>query len=178
MAEAIPFYNAHYDRREILFHKLQNAPKEHVEALLDSYEILQLLHDKGLLEVTKGLLGSGEKVLEVLTKTMTTEEAIALFRNLTVLVKILGGINPEILEDVQHALSKSVDQARQHRSPGFFSILTKLFSPGTLRFVGTAAVVMNVLGRNLGKAKEPGMQGKRRQMVTRRNVLMVPNKKR
>jgi hypothetical protein len=54
------------DPREALYRRLENAPKEHAEALLAACDILQELHDKGLLEIAKGALGSGEKVLQIL----------------------------------------------------------------------------------------------------------------
>jgi uncharacterized protein YjgD (DUF1641 family) len=120
MAQGIPFAPPPRDPREELIRKLDKAPQEHAEALLDSYDILQLLRDKGILELTKGVLGSGEKVLEVLTKTLETEEAISLLRNLIILVKLVGGLNPEVLEEVQTALTHSVQRARNQNLRGSF----------------------------------------------------------
>ena len=51
------------DPREVLFHRLENAPQDHAEALLATYDILQGLHDKGLLEIAKGAHGSRSKVV-------------------------------------------------------------------------------------------------------------------
>jgi uncharacterized protein YjgD (DUF1641 family) len=50
MAEPIALKLAPRDPREALYHRLENAPREHVEALLASYEVLQGLQDRELLE--------------------------------------------------------------------------------------------------------------------------------
>lgn len=175
MAKPIPYKPPHHDPRDALFHKLENAPREHVEALLDGYEILQLLRDKGVFEVTKGALGSGEKLADLLTKTMETQEAISLIRNLVVLAKLLGGLNPEVLEGVQQTISTHIDHAKTHRPPGLISLFFGILSPNSRRFFGTLLSVAGALGKNLGKAKEPGLRGEKRQMVTRRMVALVPN---
>jgi Cupin len=43
------------DPREALYHRLEKAPLEHVEALLAAYEVLQGLHDRGVLETLRGV---------------------------------------------------------------------------------------------------------------------------
>lgn len=173
MAQRIPFRPPVRDPREELIQKLDKAPQEHAEALLDSYDILQLLRDKGILELTKGVLGSGEKVLEVLTKTLETEEAVSLLRNLIILVKLVGGLNPEVLEEVQTALSHSAQRARNEKPPGLFHVLRRLASADSRRALDTLASVTQAVGRNLYKAEEPGLRGEKREMVTRRSVKKV-----
>ncbi|MFL5813912.1 MAG: hypothetical protein ACJ763_10080 [Bdellovibrionia bacterium] len=175
MAKPIPYKPAPHDPREALILKLQDAPKEHAEALLDGYEILQLLRDKGILEITKGALGSGDKLLDLLTKTLETQEAISLLRNLVVIGKLIGGLNPEVLEGIEQTISTQIDRSRAQRPPGLISLFFKLMQPDNRRFFGAALSIAAVLGRNLYKAKEPGLRGEKRQMVTRRMVALVPN---
>ena len=88
------------DPREVLYQRLENAPREHAEALLAACEILQGLHDKGLLELAKGALGSGEKVLEILVEAGNSPEVIRGIRNLMVLAKMADALDPEVLEDL------------------------------------------------------------------------------
>jgi hypothetical protein len=54
------------DPREALYERLKSAPHEHAEALLNVYDILQELQDRAVLDLAKGLLGSGEEVLQIL----------------------------------------------------------------------------------------------------------------
>ena len=53
MAEPIALKLAPRDPREALYHRLENAPREHVEALLAAYEVLQGLQDRGVLEMLR-----------------------------------------------------------------------------------------------------------------------------
>jgi len=48
------------DPREELRRRLEQAPVKHVEALLDSYELLQQLHDHGVLELVRGALSASD----------------------------------------------------------------------------------------------------------------------
>ena len=68
MAKPIPLQLPARDPREELRSRLDSAPLEHAEALLAGYEVLQGLHDQGVLELLRGLLGSGGKVLETVTE--------------------------------------------------------------------------------------------------------------
>ena len=77
------------DPREALHRRLEDAPKEHAEALLAACDVLQGLHDKGLLELAKGALGSGEKVLEILVEAGNSPEVIRGIRNFIILTKPL-----------------------------------------------------------------------------------------
>ena len=62
MAKPIPLERPARDPREELQARLDRAPIEHAEALLAGYEVLQGLYDEGVLELLRGLLGSGGKV--------------------------------------------------------------------------------------------------------------------
>ena len=55
MAEPIVLKLVPRDPREALYHRLEKAPLEHVEALLAAYEVLQGLHDRGVLETLRGV---------------------------------------------------------------------------------------------------------------------------
>ena len=55
MADPIVLKIAPRDPREALYHRLEKAPLEHVEALLAAYEVLQGLHDRGVLETLRGV---------------------------------------------------------------------------------------------------------------------------
>ena len=53
MALPIRFQPPHRDPRDELHTRLQEAPEEHAEALLAVYDILQGLHDRGILAALK-----------------------------------------------------------------------------------------------------------------------------
>ncbi len=52
--------------------KLEQAPEEHAEALLSAYDLLQRMHEKGLIELASGLLSASETVVDRARRGMAT----------------------------------------------------------------------------------------------------------
>src|SRR3981081_4794893 len=94
MAKPVPLQLPPRDSREELRSRLDRAPLEHADALLATYEVLQGLHDCGILELLRGLLGSGDKVLETAVDAARAPESVRAMRNLLVLYKALGATHP------------------------------------------------------------------------------------
>ncbi len=164
MAQAIDFNLPDRDAKEPLRQQLRSAPEAHVEALLNAYAILQLLQDKGILELVKGALGSGEKVLAVMTETMESDAVIRTMRNLVVFLKIIGSIEPEVLEGVLKAFSQQKEKAKGQKPPGLFHLLAKLSNPDSRRVLAPMAAAVESLGQQLKKPqRKPGA----RRRVTR-----------
>ena len=81
MARPIPLEIAPRDARKELLDRLENAPAEHAEALLDAYEVLQQMHDARVFEVLRGVLSARDKVMETAVSASQTSEAINGLRN-------------------------------------------------------------------------------------------------
>src|SRR5258707_5589387 len=111
MARPIAFQVAPRDPQRELNVRLQKAPEEHAEAVLAAYELLQGLHDQGVLEVMRGTLGGGRKILEQAVAVGSGPEAIRASRNLLLLVKALGDIEPALLRDLTRAAPPALVQA-------------------------------------------------------------------
>ncbi len=80
--------------------RLRNAPAEHAEALLSAYELLQLLHDRGVLNLLRGLVGSGDEVIGTITAAVDKPESIRSIRNFLLLTQFFAGIPPEVLNSL------------------------------------------------------------------------------
>jgi uncharacterized protein YjgD (DUF1641 family) len=130
MAKPMPLQLPARDPREELLSRLDNAPIEHAEALLAAYEVLQGLHDRGVLELLRGLLGSGDKVLETVTEAARAPESVRAIRNLVVLGKTLGEIDPDLFDGFALALPEAMREARKQgeEPPSFLAILNKFRS--------------------------------------------------
>ena len=155
MAEPILLTLPPRDPREALYQRLENAPKEHAEALLDVCDILQGLHDRGILELAKGALGSSEKVLQILVNTANTPEVIRGIRNSMILAKIADSIDPQLLEGLERAVPEGLAEARKPDPPGLISMLRKLLSHDTRRVLIATASILESLGKTLGSRKSP-----------------------
>ena len=146
------------DPRIALQSRLQDAPAEHAEALLAAYEVLQGLHDRGALELMRGALGSGDKVLDIAVAAAQSPGSIRGIRNLLLLVNMLGQIDPEVLS----ALTKGVPQAftlmvREPQPPGLWRLIKDFLWNQDFRH-GMAALntMLEAFGRSVAGAKEAG----------------------
>src|SRR5713226_10495949 len=104
MAQPIPLQMPARDPRAELLTRLQNAPLQHAEALLSGYDLLQRLHDRGVLDLLRGGLGSSDKVLSIVVDAAKTPEAINATRNLLILSKVMFTLEPALLEEVVTAV--------------------------------------------------------------------------
>jgi len=104
MARPIPLDLPPRDPREELRKRLDQAPLEHAEALLDSYELLGKLHQHGVFELLRGALGASDKLIETAVDAAKSDDAIRAIRNAIILGKILGAINPDVLQSVGETL--------------------------------------------------------------------------
>ena len=153
MAEPIDLKPAPRDPREALYNRLEKAPLEHVEALLAAYEVLQGLHDRGVLETLRGALGSSDKVLQILVDAANTPEAITGIRNFMILTRIAGTLEPELLEALAQAVPEGMAQAKMPEPLGLWNLLKKLSSQDGRRALTALTGVLESLGKSLNASE-------------------------
>ena len=156
MAQPIPLQLAPRDPQRELNVRLQQAPSEHAEAILSAYAVLQGLHDKGVLELMRGTLGGGEKILEQVVGVASGPEAIRASRNLLLLVRALGEIDPVLLSDLTRAVPKALVEAHleETRPPGLFKLLSTFWNKDFRRGLAAFNDFLVTFGKNLS-AKTP-----------------------
>jgi len=134
MARPIPLELPPRDPRTELRRRLEEAPVEHAEALLQCYSLLGKLHDHGLFELLGGALGASDKLIETAVNAAKSDEAIRAIRNAIILGKILASINPDVLQSVAVAVEDTLGCYGKPviEPPGLFSLLIQ-FSHKELR---------------------------------------------
>jgi uncharacterized protein YjgD (DUF1641 family) len=155
MAAPIRFESGRRDAREELLDRLEQAPGEHAEALLAIYDLLQGLHDRGVLDALNGALSSSNFILDTVVETANAPENIQAVRNLILLSKLLGSIDPEVLGVLAGAIPEGLAQAAatKTKAPSLLSLLQKFNSPDCRRGMALAAGLLESLGRRLGEKK-------------------------
>ncbi len=138
------------DARAELQSRLQDAPLQHAEALLSGYDLLQRLHDRGVLDLLRGGLGSSDKVLSIVVDAAKTPEAINATRNLLILSKVMFTLEPELLENIAKAVPNSLDQAREQRPLSLWQMFKKMCSQDTRRALSAMLGVLESFGKGLG----------------------------
>jgi uncharacterized protein YjgD (DUF1641 family) len=147
MARPIGLEVAPRDPREELHKRLEQAPVQHAEALLESYELLQELHDSGVLRLLRGTLGSGGMLLETVVNAAKSEEGIRVLRNAITLAKMLGTINPDLLQGYASALSEAFSREKPVvEPPGMLKLLSEFRHPELRRGMAVIERFLKILG--------------------------------
>jgi uncharacterized protein YjgD (DUF1641 family) len=151
MAQPIPLELPARDPRVQLRARLENAPVEHAEALLAAYEVLQGLHDRGVFELLRGALGSSDKITEIAVETAKTPECIRGIRNVITLTKILGNVEPELVEGFARSLPEAIasTKAYEAKPPGIWTILRQFTHRDFRRGLVLVNSLLQAFGRNL-----------------------------
>ena len=156
MAKPISVQLPKRDPQEEFRSRLEKAPDQHAEALLASLDVLQSLHDQGVLELLRGVLGGGNKILEIVVDASKTPEAIRGIRNLVIMSKILGAMDPEILKKFTEAVPDALAgaaKAQEAEPPGLWESLRILRSKNLRRGLAVANKLLETLGRNFSTQK-------------------------
>jgi uncharacterized protein YjgD (DUF1641 family) len=143
MSQPIPFKARSRDFREELRVRLEHAPADHAEAILASYEVLQGFHERGVLELLRGVLGGGDNVLEIAVEAAKTPAAIRGIRNVTIMLKLAGSIDPDQL----HVAMDGGDK----EAPTLWEIGKRTKTDDARRGMETAVPLLGIFGAALNK---------------------------
>ena len=156
MARPIGLELAPRDPREELRKRLEAAPLQHAEALLESYELLQDLHDGGVLRLLRGAMSSGGMILDAAVGAANSEEGIRALRNAIILGKMLGSIDPDLLQGFAVAMTGTLGcKTPVVESPGLFKLFAEFRQPELRRSMALINKFLEILGREL-KTREEG----------------------
>src|ERR1700684_2620447 len=111
MDQPIPLEVPPRNPRAELRSRLEQAPEKHAEAVLSAYEVLQELHNRGVLEIMRGALSASDEILETVVDNVKPPEAIRAIRNLLFWRQILGSIEPEWLQGIFKAIPEGIAEA-------------------------------------------------------------------
>jgi uncharacterized protein YjgD (DUF1641 family) len=155
MAVPIKFESPSRSAHEELLERLEQAPAAHAEALLAVYDLLQGLHDRGVLDTLNGALSSSNFILDTIVETANSPENVRAIRNLLLLSKLLGEIDPEVLGNLASAFPEALQQVPSPttEAPGMLSLLRKFNSRDSRRGMAFAAGLLESLGKRLGEKK-------------------------
>ena len=150
MARPIGLEVAPRDPREELRKRLEDAPEQHAEALLESYELLQQLHDSGVLRLLRGAVSSGGMIIDAVVGAADSEEGIRGLRNAIILGKMLGAINPNLLQGFAIAMTKTLGcQEPIVEPPGLLKLFAEFRQPELRRSMALINKFLETLGREL-----------------------------
>jgi uncharacterized protein YjgD (DUF1641 family) len=160
MARPISLEIPSRDPRKELVTRLENAPEEHAAALLDAYELLQDLHDHRVLEVLRGVLGASDKLTESATRAAESPQSVTALRNLIIIAKTLGSMNPDLVQCIATAASETLGSERKPviEPPGLFALLGQFRRKELRRSIALINQFLETLGHQLKLKGSAGQQ--------------------
>lgn len=142
------------DHKAELQRRLTEAPVEHAEAILDFLELLEVLHKHNVLNTVRGAVGAGGDIFANLSSAAAQPEAIRAMRNLMILTKMLGKIDPELLDAFQKSIPPELTDRYLRRmtpKPSLWKIAKLMFSEPVRRTLMATGFMMAGVGHYLGK---------------------------
>jgi uncharacterized protein YjgD (DUF1641 family) len=131
------------DSRGDLIRRVEQAPIEHAEAVLAAYDLLQRLHEKGLLDLLNGLLSAGDTVVDHVVDVVSSKEMVTALRIGLIFSNLLSSIDADALHAVVAGAGKV--------APSFFALGKQAASKDARRGMATAVGLLNVFGAALSK---------------------------
>jgi uncharacterized protein YjgD (DUF1641 family) len=151
MANPLPYKPPPVDPGLELEKKLTAAPREHGEALLAAWDLLESAHTQGVLDALHGAIYAKDTIAGALAQYAKQQESIQLMRNALALAKILGSLDPEILESVARAMAEASEEHRnEERPPSLWKLIRRVNSEDSRRGLSFVTLMLAGLGRSMG----------------------------
>jgi uncharacterized protein YjgD (DUF1641 family) len=144
MAAAVDFREfTPADSREDLILRVEQAPVEHAEAVLAAYDLLQRLHEKGLLDLLNGLLSAGDTVVNHVVDVVSSKEMVTALRIGLIFSNLLSSIDPDQLQ--------AIIAGEGQKAPSWLALGKQATSKDSRKGLAAAVGLLNVFGAALNK---------------------------
>lgn len=150
MANPLSFKPQPVDPHLELERRLSHAPREHAEALLVVYDILQAAHENGTLDAVHGLISARDKIAGRLAEAANTEEGKTALLNLLEAGKVLASLDPSVLAPLADAMRQSSqDHKKETAPPSTWQLFRRATSEDGRRGLSFFTLLLTNLGRSL-----------------------------
>ena len=129
--------------------RLEDALHKHTDAIVSALELLQLLHDRGVLELLRGLVGAGDQLTGIVTAAASAPESLRGMRNFILLTKFFTSIPPEVLENLVRTATTGAEREKAHRAPGLLHLLRRANSEDSRHAMAVALDLLESVGKAL-----------------------------
>ncbi|SPE41879.1 conserved hypothetical protein [Candidatus Sulfopaludibacter sp. SbA3] len=129
--------------------RLEDALHKHTDAIVSALELLQLLHDRGVLELAHGLVGAGDQLVGILTAAAGTPESLRGMRNFILLTKFFASIPPDVLNSLVRAASEGAEREKAQRAPGVLQLLRRAGNENSRHAIAVTLDLLESVGKAL-----------------------------
>ena len=150
MANPIPYRPPSVEPSTERENEFAAAPGQHNEALLAAWDLLETAHDEGILDTLQGAIYAKDTIFGTVAQYAKQEESINALRNGIALMKILGSMDPAILEGVAKAMADASEEHRnEERPPSLWKLIRRINSEESRRGLSFLTLVLAGLGRSM-----------------------------
>lgn len=148
MAHPITFKPQPVDFHKELMRRVDEAPREHAEALLVAWDLLQTSHDQGILELAQGLIGGKDIIAGKLADAASIPESVNAIRNGIAMARILGSLDPDMLQRLAQGFdSASKEHQEEKDAPSLWTLFRRSTSVDSRRGLSFLTSLLTALGR-------------------------------
>jgi uncharacterized protein YjgD (DUF1641 family) len=121
----------------------------HSEAIASALDLLTLLHERGVLDLLRGLVGAGDQVVDILTTALNTPEAIRGMRNFLLLTKFFATIPPEVLSGLVQTATEGAAREKSNEAPGLLQLVRRMNSAESRHAMAVMLDLLEGVGKSL-----------------------------
>jgi uncharacterized protein YjgD (DUF1641 family) len=148
MAQPIPLTIAPSNESNSI-ERLDDALRTHSDAILSALQLLQLLHDRGVLDLLRGLVGAGDQLAGMATAAIDSPESVRAMRNFILLTKFFASIPPDVLDSLARTAMDGAEREKSHRAPGILELLRRMNSENSRHAIAVTLDLMESVGKGL-----------------------------
>lgn len=127
------------EKRQMDLKEVEDALIHNKDAILESLQVIQHMHDRGVISLLNGLFGQGDKVLKILMGKADTPETANTLKNLLLMVGVLGTLDVKQLEPILLKLNAGIARVAEIKDHdekiGYFDIFRSLKDPEVNRSI-------------------------------------------
>jgi uncharacterized protein YjgD (DUF1641 family) len=102
-----------------------------------------------VLELLRGAVGAGDRLVGTLTAAVDTPESLRAIRNFILLTKFFGNMPPDILNSLVQTVMEWAQREKTQRAPGVFELLRRLRSEDSRHAIAVTLDLLESVGKGL-----------------------------
>ena len=136
--------------------EIQEALSEHKTAILETIDVLQGLHDRGILPLLNSLLKEGDKVLAIIVKELNKEQNSRVLENLVQLALLIGSLDLDRLKPITDGVNAGLQEAaaQSDEQTSLLSLWKSLRDPEVQRAISILLNLLKGMGSVTSEGKE------------------------
>jgi len=129
--------------------RLDAALRTHSDAIISWLELLQLLHDRGVLDLLRGLVGAGDQLAGMATAALDSPDSVRAIRNFILLTKFFASIPPDVLSSLVRTATEGAEREKSQNAPGILELLRRMNSENSRHAIAVTLDLLESVGKGL-----------------------------